>query len=705
MSQNKNKYISELDAAERLQQLARTIAEHDKFYYQNDAPLITDSEYDKLRQENETLEITFPNLIRNDSPTRRVGAPPASGFGKVQHKIPMLSLGNAFNDGDVANFYQRIKRFLNSDEEKPIDMVAEPKIDGLSICLRYEEGMFVQGATRGDGAEGENVTNNLRTLNQIPKQLIGDFPTVMEIRGEVYMAHDDFVNLNQQREKEGKTLFSNPRNSAAGSLRQVNATETAKRPLRIFCYSWGEVSKLTWKTQSEFYSRLRKWKFPVNPLTRLCTEKKHLLQAYNEIITIRPNMKYDIDGVVYKVDSIDLQERLGFVSRAPRWAIAHKFPAEEAETILEDIDIQVGRTGALTPVARLNSVTIGGVVVSNATLHNEDYISEKDIRIGDTVIIKRAGDVIPQVVGIVSAKRLEHSERWAFPTNCPKCNSIAIREDGQAVRRCTGGLYCSSQRLERLKHFVSRQAFDIEGLGGKHIKGLIIDNIISRPSDIFHLSKKSNLLISREGWGEKSVERLLQAIDEKRTISLKRFIYALGIRQVGESTSLLLAKHYISFSKWRVAMQRVSRGFIYEANRFHTQREFTSDIQELCSIDTIGITIARELGGFFDIKNFENQKMLNELSDAVKILSFDDNGTFNSIIAGKTLVFTGSLLSMTRAEAKEKAERLGAKVSSSVSNKTDFVVAGAGAGSKIRTARDLGISVLSEKEWENLFNL
>ena len=705
MSESKNKSMSELDAKKRLKQLAKELAEHDKHYYQNDAPVITDSEYDQLRRENETLEINFPKLIRNDTPSKRVGAPPASGFEKVYHKIPMLSLGNAFDDRDITNFYQRIKRYLNLDEKQIIDIVAEPKIDGLSICLRYENGLFVQGATRGDGTEGENVTNNLRTLDQIPEQLDGDFPEIIEIRGEIYISHEDFVNLNQQREKEGKTLFSNPRNSAAGSLRQLNATETAKRPLQIFCYSWGEVSKISWKTQSEFYSRLRKWKFPVNPLTRLCKEKSALLETYNNIIKMRSNIKYDIDGVVYKVNSIDLQERLGFASRAPRWAIAHKFPAEQAETILQDIDVQVGRTGALTPVARLNSVTIGGVIVSNATLHNEDYISEKEIRIGDTVIIKRAGDVIPQVVGIISAKRPKTSREWTFPTNCPKCNSVAIREEGQAVRRCTGGLFCSAQRLERLKHFVSRNAFNIEGLGGKHIEGLIKDKIISQPSDIFNLAEKSSLLTSREGWGKRSVERLLRAIEKKRIISLERFIYALGIRQVGESTSLLLAKHYISFSSWRIAMQRVSKGFSYGRDGTQTQCEFNTDIEELCSIDTIGIKIARELGGFFNIKNFDNQRVLDELSAAIQIKSFDDIDTSSSKISGKTIVFTGSLLSMSRAEAKAKAERFGAKVSSSVSNKTDFVVAGVATGSKLKKARDLGISILSEMDWKNLFDL
>ena len=519
-------------AKKRLAKLAIEIREHDHRYYQDDAPSISDAEYDTLRQEIDYLESKFPELIEGDIPSRRVGAPPSRSFSKVRHSVPMLSLSNAFTKNDVDDFSARICRFLKIDSRKNIDFIVEPKIDGLSISLRYEGGNFVRGATRGDGYEGENVTENLRTLQEIPDRIPGEVPDVLEIRGEVYMNHSDFTLLNQNRAKHGAVPFANPRNSAAGSLRQLDPRETAKRPLRIFCYAWGEVSDQFWSTQSEFYDQLRRWDFPVNPLSKVCHSLDEVLETYRLIETQRALLDYDIDGVVYKVDRLELQERLGYVSRAPRWAIAHKFSAEKATTVLKDIDIQVGRTGALTPVARLEPVTVGGVVVSNATLHNADEIERKDIRIGDTLKIQRAGDVIPQVIEVVLKARPENSTPYIFPSFCP-CDqrTPAVRAPGEAVTRCSGEFSCPFQKVSRLRHFVGRDALDIEGLGFKQVQAFFELGWIKVPSDIFELKNYKEILSKLEGWGEKSVNNLLTAIEGCRKISLDRLIFAIGIRQ------------------------------------------------------------------------------------------------------------------------------------------------------------------------------
>jgi DNA ligase (NAD+) len=694
--------LSPIEAAAELARLADEIARHDRLYYQQDAPAISDAEYDALRRRNEEIEARFPDMVREDSPSRRVGAAPASGFGKVRHAVPMLSLGNAFGEDDVREFFARIRRFLNLPADEPVTVVGEPKIDGLSITLRYEKGGFVLGATRGDGREGENVTENLRTIRDIPHTLPGSVPDVLEVRGEVYMSHADFARLNEAREAAGEAIFANPRNAAAGSLRQLDPSITERRPLRFFGYSWGEASGRLADTHWDFLQRLKSWGFPINPLAKLCGSLEEALALYADIGEGRAGLGYDIDGVVYKVNRLDWQERLGFVSRAPRWAIAHKFPAEQAQTVVRGIEIQVGRTGALTPVARLEPVTVGGVVVSNATLHNEDYIRDKDIRVGDTVTIQRAGDVIPQVVSVIAEKRPEKSERYEFPDHCPICHSVAVREEGEAVRRCSGGLICPAQAVERLKHFVSRNAFDIEGLGGKHIDTFHTERLIDRPSDIFRLAAHEDALKERAGWGEKSVANLLKAIRDRRTIGLDRFIYALGIRQVGEATARLLARHYTSFDAWRTAMKRVSAE--RRANREEAKKPESvgETYAELCNINTIGMAVADELAGFFDADNKEN---LEALDDLAKLLTIEDvaaPAAADSPVAGKTVVFTGSLETMTRQEAKAKAESMGAKVAGSVSKKTDYVVVGADAGSKAKKAAELGVATLTEAEWRAL---
>ena len=696
--------MNALEAAARLAELAKEIADHDKRYYQDDAPTITDAEYDALRQENAALEAAFPELIRDDSPSKRVGAAPATGFSKVRHAVPMLSLGNAFNDDDVAEFIGRIRRFLNLDEAEEVAIVAEPKIDGLSISLRYENGVFVQGATRGDGAEGENVTENLRTIGEIPDRLDGDVPEVLEVRGEVYMTHEDFAALNKQREKDGAALFANPRNSAAGSLRQLDPAETAKRPLRIFCYSWGEVSALSWDTQSEFYDRLRGWNFPVNPLAKRCENLDDVLETYRGIEENRPTLGYDIDGVVYKVDRLDWQRRLGFISRAPRWAIAHKFPAEKARTLLKEIDIQVGRTGALTPVARLEPVTVGGVVVSNATLHNADEIERKDIRIGDTVVIQRAGDVIPQVVEVVTDARPDHSEPYVFPETCPcDLKTPTFREPGEAVTRCTGELACPFQQVNRLRHFVSRDAFDIDGLGDKQVQAFFELGWVKTPADIFDLGQYEAKMLELDGWGEKSVSNLLAAIDARREIALERVIFALGIRQVGQATGRLLARRYGTFEDWTGAMRQAAEERAANAEEMKSPEAVGEAYEALCDIDGIGLRMADDICAFFTEDH--NRDVLAALAERLSVEEAEQPDTGNSEVAGKTVVFTGSLDSMTRAEAKASAEGLGAKVSGSVSKKTDYVVAGPGAGSKETKARDLGITVLTEQEWRDLAGL
>jgi len=673
-------------AAEELARLAAEIARHDRLYYQLDRPEISDAEYDALVRRNAAIEARFPELRRPDSPSLRVGAPPTGGFAKVTHARPMLD--NAFDEEDVREFWARIRRFLGLPPDEPIEVVAEPKIDGLSASLRYENGRFVQGATRGDGTTGEDITANLRTLKDVPKVLKdGPAPAVLEVRGEVYMRRSEFAAMNAARAAEGKPLFANPRNAAAGSTRQLDPAVTASRPLRFFAYAWGEVDGDGWETHWQFLERLKAWGFPVNPMARLCRTIEEALDLYRKLAAERATLPYDIDGVVYKVNRVDWQRRLGFVGRAPRWALAHKFPAEQAVTRLNGITIQVGRTGALTPVAELEPITVGGVVVARATLHNEDEIARKDIRIGDWVTIQRAGDVIPQVVGVVKERRPADSTPYVFPDHCPACGSLAIREPGEAVRRCTGGLICPAQRLERLRHFVSRDAFDIEGLGGKHIAAFLKDGLIKTPGDIFRLKDRASEIEKREGWGKQSVANLLAAIERRRTITLDRFIYALGIRQVGQVTARLLAKCYVSFEAWRKAMMEA-------------RDPESAAYAELDNIEGIGPSVAADIVGFFAEQH--NLEVLDDLRREVTIEDFTAPDGASEALGGKTLVFTGTLETMTRSEAKARAEALGAKVASSVSKNTDYVVVGADAGSKARKAAELGVTVLTEKDWLEL---
>ncbi len=690
--------LSEEEAAKELERLAEEIARHDALYHGEDAPEISDADYDRLRQRNDEIEKRFPGLIREDSPSQRVGAAPSEKFEKVVHKVPMLSLSNAFSDEDLEDFLARIRRFLNLKEGEELFLTAEPKIDGLSASLRYEKGKFVLGATRGDGREGENVTANLRTIGDIPLEVKAkDMPEVFEVRGEVYMSHEDFAALNERQEKDGKPIFANPRNAAAGSLRQLDSSITRQRPLRFFAYAWGDVSGLPADTQMGVIEAMGRWGFATNPLMRRCASAEEMLAFYREVEEQRATLGYDIDGIVYKVDRLDLQGRLGFVSRSPRWAIAHKFPAEQAVTVLEAIDIQVGRTGALTPVARLKPVTVGGVVVSNATLHNEDEIARKDVRIGDTVVVQRAGDVIPQIVRVMEEHRPKGAKPYEFPETCPECGSHAVREINpktgkpDAVRRCTGGLVCPAQAVERLKHFVSRNAFDIEGLGAKQVEAFYHDGRIMRPADIFTLEERDKKslkkLKDKEGWGDTSAKNLFAAIEERRKVGLDRFLFALGIRHIGETTARLLARSYGNIEALMSAMKEASdpEGEAY---------------QELLSIDGIGEVVAEAVVDFFQEEhNREAVEALLAAGVAPEPLEAQETG---SPVAGKTVVFTGSLELFTRSEAKAKAESLGAKVSGSVSAKTDILVAGPGAGSKLKKAQELDIQILDEQGWLDL---
>jgi DNA ligase (NAD+) len=692
--------LDEAEAASELARLATEIAHHDELYYRKDAPEISDAEYDALRARNDAIEARFPHLIRDDSPSLRVGAVPVEAFGKVVHRVPMLSLGNVFDEEGLRDFLDRIRRFLGLDSTEDLAFTAEPKIDGLSITLRYESGKLVQGATRGDGYEGENVTANVRTIADIPKTIKSrGFPDPFELRGEIYMSRSAFQRLNEEQAREGERLFANPRNAAAGSLRQLDSAITAKRPLRFFAYGWGEVANLPAETQWDAYQLLRAWGFPLNPLIRLAHSIEEMLETYRDIESGRTGLDYDIDGIVYKLDRLDLQRRLGFVSRSPRYAVAQKFPAEKATTILRGIDIQVGRTGALTPVAKLDPVTVGGVVVQNASLHNEDEIARKDVRIGDMVIVQRAGDVIPQILGAVQEKRPRGAKRFVFPDVCPACGSRASREINpntgkeDAVRRCTGGLICPAQRVERLKHFVSRNAFDIEGLGEKHIKAFNDDGLIQSPPDIFTLAARdkraTSKLAEREGWGETSAKKLFDAIEARRNVKLDRFIYALGIRHVGETTARLLARNYGSADAFLKAIRTAAADREGEA------------FAELDNIEGIGPTVAAAIADFFAEKH--NVEVVEALLREVQPEPLEA-GDHASPISGKTVVFTGTLERMTRSEAKAKAERLGAKVAGSVSKNTDYVVAGPGAGSKLKNAKDLGIKVLSEDQWLKLID-
>lgn len=769
--------LSEEQARTELARLAMEIAFHDQRYHADDDPAISDAEYDALRKRNEAIEASFPALVRADSPSRRVGAQVrASKFGKITHSRPMLSLENAFNDDDVSVFVARVRRFLGLGTDADLYLTAEPKIDGLSLALRYEQGKLVQAATRGDGAVGENVTANARTIADIPETLAGDdWPDVIEVRGEVYMGKADFLKLNEAQEAKGAKVFANPRNAAAGSLRQLDASITQSRPLRFFAYAWGEVSAMPAETQMGMIERFKAWGFEVNPLMIRCDGAEGALERYRLIEEQRPTLDYDIDGVVYKVDRLDLQDRLGTVARAPRWAIAHKFPAEKAMTILRDIDIQVGRTGALTPVAKLEPVTVGGVVVSNATLHNRDEIARLGVRIGDTVIVQRAGDVIPQVVEVVMDKRPADATPFEFPEECPVCGSQAVAEGDDVVVRCTGGLVCSAQLTERLRHFVSRNAFDIEGLGAKQIEAFAEWGWVKEPGDIFELKNKVDELKLKEGWGDKSVDNLMAAIEERREIDFHRFLFGLGIPSIGQETAKLIARHFGTVDALRgyladglVLIQKLEEMFSpqevsslnYVLMKFGTLKAFEGALrpgdlladpngyvelvaeraariksgslkgdnikvahletvaaflerpgfrfpadtaralyahnQELANIDGIGVDAILNVEDFYTEP--QNRSAFERLLSELTVREVEAQAS-DSPVSGLTVVFTGSLEKMTRNEAKAKAEALGAKVAGSVSKKTDIVVAGPGAGSKLKKAADLGVRTMSEEEW------
>ncbi len=673
--------------------LAAEINQHDIAYHQNDTPIISDGDYDALRRSLAALETAYPTLKTGASPSNAVGAAPSGKFAKAKHAVSMLSLSNAFEAGDVAEFVARIRKFLNLSESTTLEFTAEPKIDGLSISLRYENGILVQAATRGDGAVGENVTANACEIASIPQQLNNCPFGVFEVRGEIYMTHSEFAALNARQLAEDGAVFSNPRNAAAGSLRQQDAMITRARPLHFFAYAWGEVEGLPAKTQFDVVRTFNSWGLPTNPLMSLCETVEQMLERYRDIESRRASLGYDIDGVVYKLNDLALQERLGFVSRSPRWAIAHKFSAEQATTILEAIDIQVGRTGALTPVARLRPVTVGGVVVSNATLHNEDEIARKDVRVGDTVVVQRAGDVIPQVVSVMLDKRPNSATAFEFPVLCPVCGSHAEREiktTGKidAVRRCMGGLVCAAQQVERLKHFVSRNAFDIEGMGDKIVEEFHKAGLVKKPQDIFTLETRDiaagGLLQKQEGWGVSSAANLFAAISAGREIALDRFIFALGIRHVGETTARVLARAY--------GDAQIFRGQMVAAGQSDNNDAWT----ELISHDGIGETVAEAIVQFF--AEAHNIEVVDALLHEVKALPLQGVQT-QSPVSGKTVVFTGALERFTREEAKATAERLGAKVAGSVSKKTDILIAGPGAGSKLKDAEKHGVKVLSEAEW------
>ncbi|MFN0022486.1 MAG: NAD-dependent DNA ligase LigA [Parvularculaceae bacterium] len=692
------KELTPEDAAAELARLAALIAKADEAYHASDRPVMTDAEYDALQRRNALIEREFPKLKRPDSPSARVGAAPSTKFEKAAHARAMLSLDNAFSADDVREFALRVRRFLMLGDDAPLTMTAEPKIDGLSLNLRYENGALKLAATRGDGAVGETVTANALTVADIPRSLKGA-PTVLEVRGEIYMSHTDFAALNASLVAAGEEPFANPRNAAAGSLRQIDAAVTASRPLRFFAYAWGEISEPLGATQFESVKRLANLGFATNPLLRRCESVDVMLEHYAVIEAQRASLGYDIDGVVYKVDRLDYQDRLGFVSRSPRWAAAHKFPAERATTVLEAIDIQVGRTGALTPVARLRPVTVGGVVVSNATLHNQDEIERKDIRPGDTVVIQRAGDVIPQIVEVILDKRPKDAKPYAFPEACPVCGSKAVREDGEVVRRCTGGLICPSQAVERLRHFVSRGALDIDGLGEKQIEAFFGASIVKEPAGIFTLEARQKAGVvdlftykekkdgSKTPTNNKSVENLFAAINERRVPALDRFINALGMRHIGETNARLFARHYQTFDAFHTAAVAAAD-------------EAGSAYREMLSIEGVGALVAGGVIEFF--KETHNREAVERLLQEVTPQALLAPSRTDSAVASKTIVFTGTLETMTRDEAKAQALALGAKVAGSVSAKTDFVVAGPGAGSKLKDAGKLGVTIISEADWRAL---
>ncbi|MDE0521659.1 MAG: NAD-dependent DNA ligase LigA [Boseongicola sp.] len=701
--------LSREEAKAELARLANVLHAADKAYFQDDAPERTDAEYDSLKRRNAEIERRFPDLKREDSPSEHVGAAPSDGFRKVRHSIPMLSLENAFGDSDVAEFDRSIRKFLGMSEADPVDYTAEPKIDGLSLSLRYEDGQLGCAATRGDGSVGEDVTANALTIRDVPER-IKSAPKLLEVRGEVYMSHEDFAALNARQAEQDDKTFANPRNAAAGSLRQLDPRITAKRPLRFFAYAWGTVSEALADTQEEAINRLRDLGFATNPLMELCQGTAELVAHYRRIEEMRATLNYDIDGVVYKVNDLGLQARLGFRSTTPRWAVAHKFPAELAWTQLESIDIQVGRTGALSPVARLQPVTVGGVVVSNATLHNEDYIAGrdasgneirdgKDIRAGDRVQVYRAGDVIPKVADVDLSKRPKGAKPYEFPEECPVCGSPAIREEGDAVRRCTGGLVCRAQAVEKLKHFVSRGAFDIEGLGAKQVEDFHGRGWIAQPADIFLLEdrdrSRERRLKDLEGWGDKSAEKLFVAINDRKRIDFHRFLFGLGIRHLGEAAAKDLARH---FNDWpplaATAIDAAKESAMEDASQAALDR--SPGWKEFLSIDGVGRTLVRSL-----VLTMDQEAERDSIERLVKHLEIvpPDAQASDSPVAGKAIVFTGTLNRMTRNEAKARAEALGARVSGSVSAKTDLVVAGPGAGSKVRKAAELGVETIDEDDW------
>lgn len=700
------------EAKKELKYIAKAMAHYDRKYYQDDDPEIDDAEYDSLRKRNEEIENLFPDLIREDSPTKKIGSAPAKGFGKVKHNVPMLSLANAFSEDDIKDWLERIRRFLNLPETEEIEIFAEPKMDGLSFSARYENGIFIQGATRGDGEVGEDITENLKTI--LPLKLKGDFPEVLEIRGEVFMTHENFNALNKKQEQEGKKPFANPRNAAAGSLRQLDSSITADRNLSYYVFGWGEVSKdwlKNFNTHSDLLNAISSiGNFDINPEnSTIIMEKSRkgngikinnddsikllIIDYYKNIYENRSKLNHDIDGTVYKVNRLDYQERLGKVARSPRWAIAHKFPAEQAKTTIEAIDVQVGRTGAITPVARLKPITVGGVVVSNATLHNKDEIERLGVMIGDIVTIQRAGDVIPQIVSTDVNARKGSEQEYVFPKRCPKCDSHIVRDEGEVVARCTGSMICPAQLVEGLKHFVSRNAFDIDGLGTKQIELFWEKELIKQPADIFTLEERDKKEITSisnwPGFGKKSTDNLFEGINIRRKISLERFIYALGIRHIGQGNAKLIARNYITIDAWLSEMKKLA------ANRE------SDSYNEFLNIDGVGEKVAESIADFFEEKH--NTDSLDRLLKEIEIQNAelpDDD----SPIAGKTIVFTGTLEKLTRGEAKAKAESLGAKVSGSVSKKTDYVISGEAAGSKIKKAKELGVKIFTEDEWLKLIS-
>ncbi|MFK7869570.1 MAG: NAD-dependent DNA ligase LigA [Roseobacter sp.] len=695
--------LTEAQAQQELAELETVLLRANRDYHTRDAPQLSDADYDSLKRRNTEIETQFPQLKRESSPTDLVGAAPSEGFAKITHEVQMLSLANAFEPSDVVDFDARIRKYLGLGAQDALTYTAEPKIDGLSLSLRYEQGKLVYAATRGDGEVGENVTANARTVADIPTELDGA-PDVLEVRGEVYMSHGDFEALNAAQTDKGGKTFANPRNAAAGSLRQLNAEITRSRPLKFFAYAWGALSEPLADTQSGSIAALADLGFKTNALTQRCASPTELLVHYQQIEQARATLGYDIDGVVYKVDALTLQDRLGFRSTTPRWAIAHKFAAELAWTRLNGIDIQVGRTGALSPVARLQPITVGGVVVSNATLHNEDYIAGfdskggrirdgKDIRVGDWVQVYRAGDVIPKIADVDLAKRPPGSAAFDFPTSCPECNSAALREDGDAVRRCTGGLICPAQAVEKMKHFVSRGAFDIDGLGAKQVEQFYLDGWIAEPSDIFDLEQKYGSgvqqLKNKEGWGEKSATNLFRSINESRSVPLAKFLFSLGIRHVGEAASSLIAQHYGNWTLLRTAV-------------LAAQTPDSDAWEDLLSIDGVGEKLAGSLVAAFAQER--ERASIDRLVEQLEIADAPQPKASDSPVAGKTVVFTGTLEQMTRAEAKARAESLGAKVSGSVSAKTDILVAGPGAGSKAAKAEKLGVQILDETTWLDLIN-